>query len=212
MTTTRSTTALDTAVDATAAGSAAEGRVRPLHLAVIVASVRTERLGRTLADWAADRAAATGAEVDLIDLAEVDLPPDGLLQPGGGPPSPIADRIEAADGYLLVTPEYNHSYPASLKRAIDWHYREWMFKAATVVSYGAQGGWLATEHLRGVFAELHVVTTRRVVGLRAPWNDVEAGAFVPSHGVAKALDEALSELDWWAQTLRTARHQRPFQR
>lgn len=187
-------------------------RPRPLRIAVITASTRSERLGRTLTDWAVARAAATGADVDLLDLAECDLPADELLQPGGGFRSPIADRVELADGFLVVTPEYNHSYPASLKRMIDWHYGEWMFKAATVLSYGVQGGLLATEHLRGVFAELHVVTTRRVVGLRAPWNEVDAGAYVPPRGVNKALDEALHELAWWAQTLRTARHQRPFQR
>lgn len=184
----------------------------PLRLAVIVASLRAERLGRILADWAAGRTAGTGAEVDLIDVAEVDLPSDELLQPGGGPRSPIADRVARADGYVIVTPEYNHSYPAGLKRAIDWHYGEWMFKAATVLSYGAQGGLLATEHLRAVFAELHVVTTRRAVGLRAPWNDLDAGAFVPPHGVDKALDQALGELTWWAHTLRTARRDRPFDR
>ena len=74
-----------------------------------------------------------------------------------------------ADGFVIVTPGHNHSYPASLKRAIDWHYPEWQFRAATVISSGVQGGLLATEHLRGVFAELSVVTERRVVGLRAPW-------------------------------------------
>jgi NAD(P)H-dependent FMN reductase len=204
--------ATDPATPQPVAPGAAADRTAPLRLAVIAASIRTDRLGRTLSDWAAERASATGAEVDLIDLADCRLPADELLQPGGGPRSPIADRVERADGYLVVTPEYNHSYPASLKRAIDWHYREWMFKAATVLSYGAQGGLLATEHLRGVFAELHVVTTRRVVGLRAPWNDVDAGAYVTPPGVDEALDQALGELAWWAEMLRAARRDRPFHR
>jgi NAD(P)H-dependent FMN reductase len=184
----------------------------PLRIAVLVASVRDARLGRDVADWAAGRVAAAGGDVDLLDLAECDLPGDERLEPGGGPRSSIADRIEDADAYVVVTPEYNHSYPASLKRAIDWHYREWMFKAATVLPYGVQGGLLAAEHLRGVFAELHVVTTRRVVGLRAPWEDVDADGFTPASGVDKAFDEALSELHWWADVLHTARRDRPFQR
>ena len=185
-----------------------------LRVAVLAASVRGERQSRTLAEWAAARIAATGtaAEVDLIDLAEHRLPDDALLRPGGGPRSAIADRIERADAFVVITPEYNHSYPAGLKRAIDWHYGEWAFKAATVLSYGVQGGLLATEHLRGVFAELHVVITRRVVGLRAPWHDVSAGRYLPPPGVDEAFDAALSELGWWAQTLRTARRERPFQR
>ncbi len=187
-----------------------------LRGAVRAASVREECVGRPLAAWAAgraaDSAAAGGADVDLIDLAACELPADALLQPGGGPRSRIADRVERADGYLVVTPEYNHSYPASLKQAIDWHYAEWMFKAATVLSYGNQGGLLATEHLRGVFAELHVVTTRRTVGVRAPWNDLDGDRYVPPPGVEKALDEALGELGWWSDLLRTARRERPFRR
>jgi NAD(P)H-dependent FMN reductase len=184
----------------------------PARLALISASVRGERMGRVLADWAATRTAAAlpGSALDLIDLAECDLPDDGLLQPGGGRRSMIADRIEAADGYVIVTPEYNHSYPAGLKRAIDWHYREWMFKPATVLSYGVQGGLLAGEHLRGVFAELHVVTTRRTVGLATPWNDLGPAGYTPADDVGKAFDLALGELGWWAETLRTARRERPY--
>jgi NAD(P)H-dependent FMN reductase len=179
-------------------------------IAVIASSVRGERLGRVLADWAVTRVAATGAATDLIDLAECDLPDDALLRPGGGTRTVIADRIEAADGFVVVTPEYNHSYPAGLKRAIDWHYREWMFKPATMLTYGVQGGLLAGEHLRGVFAELYVVTTRRVVGLSAPWNQLTAEGYRPADDVAKAFDLALGELTWWSQTLATARRDRPY--
>lgn len=179
-------------------------------IAVIVASVRGERMGRVLADWAGTRVAAHLSPPVMIDLAECDLPDDELLQPGGGRPTGITDRIERADGYVIVTPEYNHSYPAGLKRAIDWHYREWMFKPATVLSYGVQGGLLATEHLRGVFAELHVVVTRRAVGVSTPWYDLGADGYAPPEGVAKAFDMALGELGWWAETLRAARRERPY--
>nr|AGU11302.1 NADPH-dependent FMN reductase [uncultured organism] len=183
-------------------------------IAILSASVRGERMGRVLADWATGRVAAQfdGAEPDLIDLADCELPDDELLQPGGGRPTPISGRIDRADGFVIVTPEYNHSYPAGLKRAIDWHYREWMFKPATVLSYGVQGGLLATEHLRGVLAELHMVTTRRVVGLSTPWYDLGSAGYTAPDGVAKAFDLALGELGWWAETLRTARRDRPYGR
>jgi NAD(P)H-dependent FMN reductase len=176
------------------------------HLTVITASVRGERMGRLLADWAAEQ---TGA-ADLIDLATCTLPDDEHLQPGGGRPTELTDRLDRADGFVIVTPEYNHSYPASLKRAIDWHYREWMFKAATVLSYGVQGGLLATEHLRGVFAELNVVVTRRVVGLTTPWYDLGPHGYTPPEGTAKAFALAADELTWWSQTLRTARQDNPY--
>ena len=182
--------------------------------AVIAASLRGERMGRVLADWAADRMATTlgGPTPDLIDLAGVTLPDDELLQPGGGQATELTVRIDGADGYVIVTPEYNHSYPAGLKRAIDWHYREWMFKPATVLSYGVQGGLLATEHLRGVLAELHVVTTRRTVGLSTPWYDLGPSGYTPPDSVGKAFDVALGELAWWTETLRTARRDRPYAR
>lgn len=179
------------------------------RLAVLVASLRDDRIGPVLADWATTRARESFA-VDVVDLAAHTLPDDRFLTPGGGASTTMSDTLDGADAFLVITPEYNHSYPAGLKRAIDWHYREWMFKPATVVSYGAQGGLLATEHLRGVLAELHVVTTRRVVGLRAPWQDVDPHGYTPPPGTDDALDGALRELSWWADTLRTARTERPF--
>ncbi len=181
----------------------------PLRYAVIAASVRKERLSRAIADWVGGRL-PEGADLDLIDLAEVELPDDELLQPGGGVDSEIASRIHAADAYVIVTPEYNHSYPASIKRAIDWHYDQWRLKPATMVSYGVQGGLLATEHLRAVFAELHVVTTRRVLGLRSPWTDVDDHGYRSDTATDAALDGALAELGWWAATLHDARRHRPF--
>ncbi|WP_193608718.1 NADPH-dependent FMN reductase [Nocardioides lijunqiniae] len=187
-----------------------------LRIAVIIASIRKDRMGDVIGTWVAaglSRSAALNGlsiHVDLIDLASVSLPSDDLLEPGGGPRSEIADLIGAADGYVLVTPEYNHSYPASLKRAIDWHYSEWMFKAAAVVPYGVQGGLLAAEHLRGVLAELNVVTTRRTVGLSSPWNDLGEEEFTPSPETDKALGDAMTELAWWAGVLSAARRDQPF--
>ena len=191
---------------------AADPPDEPLRLAVIAASVRDQRMGRPLAEWAAFRAAGGHTEIDLIDCAESDLPDDGAMRPGGSAATPVSARLAAADAFVFVTPEYNHSYPAGLKRLIDWHYREWMFKPATVLSYGVHGGLLATEHLRGVLAELHVVTTRRVVGLPRPWDHLTPAGFTPPDDVTGAFDAALHELTWWASLLRTARHERPYAR
>lgn len=181
-------------------------------IVIIGASVRDGRVGPRIVEWAADRARAHPGRpaVEVIDPASCELPVETALEPGGGPRTGVADLIDRADGFVLVTPEYNHSYPAPLKRLIDAHYAEWMFKAATVVSYGVQGGLLATEHLRGVLAELHVVTTRRVVGLRSPWQDLDDTGYRPDEGTDRAVDAALHELLWWAGTLHDARRDRPF--
>jgi NAD(P)H-dependent FMN reductase len=180
-----------------------------LSYAVIAASVRKDRVSRAVADWVA-RTALARRPVDQIDLADCPLPPDELLSPRARGRTEIAGRLDAADAFVVVTPEYNHSYPAALKRAIDWHYDEWAFKAVTVIPYGVQGGLLAAEHLRGVFAELSVVTTRRVVGIRDPHGYLGPTGFDPPTGLATAVRAAIDELDWWAATLRRARHERPF--
>ncbi|MFG1738194.1 NADPH-dependent FMN reductase [Micromonospora chalcea] len=182
------------------------------RIAVIASSLRDRRMSPTVAEWVvAALQQSSGVHVDLIDLAEITLPDDAQLSPGGGPKTEVADRIEAAEAFVFVTPEYNHSYPASLKRLIDWHYAAWMLKPATVVAYGVQGGYAAIEHLRGVLAELNMVTTRRCLGLAAPWEALDDGnRFSPADGTNKALTSALAELAWWTAVLTDARASRPF--
>ncbi|MEV4690008.1 NAD(P)H-dependent oxidoreductase [Micromonospora echinospora] len=182
------------------------------RIAVIASSLRDGRMSPTVAEWVvAALQQSSGVHVDLIDLAEITLPDDAQLSPGGGPKTEVADRIDAADAFVFVTPEYNHSYPASLKRLIDWHYVAWMLKPATVVAYGVQGGYAAIEHLRGVLAELNMVTTRRCLGLAAPWEALDDGnRFSPADGTNKALSSALAELAWWTAVLTDARANRPF--
>lgn len=186
--------------------------VGPARFAVITASVREERLGAQITDWvvAAVRA-IPGIDVDHIDLAHIALPDDRLLTPGGGSKTEVTHRIADADAYVIVTPEYNHSYPAALKRLIDWHYVEWMAKPATVVGYGVHGGHAAIEHLRGVLAELNVVTTRRCPSLRAPWQAVsDDGRYEPGGGEGRALTDALAQLRWWSDALAPARRTGTF--
>lgn len=182
------------------------------RIAVISSSIRDDRMSPSIADWVLTTLTeCDGIEVDLIDLAQIALPDDNLLSPGGGPATEVGERIEAADAFVFVTPEYNHSYPASLKRLIDWHYAQWKLKPAAIVAYGVHGGYSAIEHLRGVLAELNMVTTRRCLGLPAPWEAVDdAERFAPSEPVTTALNGALAELAWWADLLTDARAHRPF--
>ncbi|MGI5524106.1 NADPH-dependent FMN reductase [Micromonospora sp. CA-259024] len=146
----------------------------PPTVAVLVGSVRQPRMGRAIADWFVAHAARRGdLGLDLVDLAEVPLP-FADTPPGGNPASPISDRLAAADAFVVVTPEYNHSFPAALKNAIDWHHREWARKPVAFVSYGASsGGIRAVEQLRVVFAEVQAATTRSGVVLRAPWERLD---------------------------------------
>lgn len=185
----------------------------PLRVALIVASVRHERFAEAVTDWISRELTGPGVELDVLDLTRDDLPDDALLQPGGGgPETGLSAPLAAADAFVILTPEYNHSFPASLKRAIDWHYHEWMFKPAALVSYGSQsGGALATEQLRGVLAELHVVTTRTAVHLVSPWDELDVhGALSPRETLSRRLHGAARELSWWGHLLRQARRDHPF--
>ena len=175
-----------------------------LQIAVIIGSTREGRWGDRVARWFAGEARRRPELlVDVIDLAELDLP--GVLPMHHGPEvQAYAERIDRADGFVVVTPEYNHSYPASLKQAIDVLNAPWRRKPVAFVSYGGlSGGLRAVEHLRQVFAELHATTIRETVSLhRHPVLFDEAGELVDPAGPAAAAAVMLDDLVWWASALR----------
>ena len=190
----------------------------PVRVAVIVGSVREGRFGPVVADWLAGVAGDHGGfEVDVVDLAEPDLP---LVMPTfGATPSAavvaevakVTPRLEAADAFVVVTPEYNHSYPASLKNAIDWHRAEWTAKPVAFVSYGGiSGGLRAVEHLRAVFAELHAATIRETVSFHGAHTRFGADGVPKDDGAAVAAKAMLDQLGWWARALAEARAVRPY--
>ena len=191
----------------------------PLRLAVIVGSSRPSRRSRLVADWVTGQAQTHlegRAVVDMIDLAEIDLP---LLDE----PVPAAlgdyrhehtrrwsQTIAHYDGYVMVTPEYNHSMPAALKNAIDYLFAEWNDKAAGFVSYGLTGGARAVEHLRLTLAEVKVACVRSQVGLNL-FTDfdlpdmTQPGSLNPGEHHAPVLYRMLDEVCEWSAALRPLR-------
>ncbi|HKS43614.1 MAG TPA: NAD(P)H-dependent oxidoreductase [Amycolatopsis sp.] len=183
-----------------------------LNLAVIVGSTREGRFGPVVANWLAGQARQhDGMDVDVIDLAEARLP--GELSKAPTPEvTAVTERLEAADAFVVVTPEYNHSFPASLKTVIDWHYTEWQAKPVGFVSYGGlAGGLRAVEHLRVVFAELHAVTIRDTVSFHGVWGQFnDSGRLLNPDGPNAAAKTMLDQLAWWGFTLREARATHPY--
>jgi NAD(P)H-dependent FMN reductase len=177
----------------------------PVRIALIIGSVRWGRLAGALADWTAARVRQMpSVDLDVIDLADEDLPMHALTP--GGADSPISRRLHNADGFLLITPEYKHSFPAALKNAIDWHFAEWAYKPVAFVGYGASGGVRAIEQLRQVFPELRSTTIRDAVLLNRPWERFdEQGGYLAAEHEAAALEATMDELGWWARTLREGR-------
>ena len=184
----------------------------PLRLAIIVGSTREGRRGGHVGRWFADVARQRpDLDVDVIDLDGLDLPRRHPRERNAEVRA-FAARVDAADAFVIVTPEYNHSYPASLKQAIDLAKREWFAKPVGFVSYGGRaGGVLAVEHLRGVFAELHAVTMRDLVALQMIGRQLdEAGELTNPEGPEMAAKTMLDQLAWWARTLRDGRATRPY--
>ncbi|MFC7383614.1 NADPH-dependent FMN reductase [Sphaerisporangium rhizosphaerae] len=188
----------------------------PLRLAVIVGSTRKGRFGPTAAAWfAAQARKRRDLEVDLVDLAEARLP-DTLRDHDEALPDQVralGPRLGAADAFAVVTPEYNRSFPAPLKTAIDWFYDEWRAKPVTFVAYGRESGGLhATAHLREIFAELHAVAIRGAVSLPCYWEQYASDGTWPKATATcnTTVKTVLDELTWWAHALRDARTRRPF--
>jgi NAD(P)H-dependent FMN reductase len=187
---------------------------QPLRIVVIIGSTRQGRFGPTVASWfVGETAGRADLDVDVLDLAEAGQPErlGGFDQPPPEPVRAVAARLAAADGFVVVTPEYNHSYPAPLKTLIDWH-DGWRAKPVAFVSYGGMSGGLrAVEHLRAVFAEVHAVTVRDTVSFHGAWDRFGPDARpVDPAECAAAAKSMLDQLAWWAHTLREARTARPY--
>ncbi|POX41287.1 NADPH-dependent FMN reductase [Streptomyces sp. Ru73] len=180
-----------------------------LNLAVIVASTREGRFAPIVADWFTRHATARpDLGVDVLDLAEIQ--PYALR--GGPEAEAFAKRVDAADAFVVITPEYNHSFPAPLKHAIDLLHAEWQAKPVGFVSYGGiSGGLRAVEQLRLVFAELHATTVRETVSLPMAGQLFDAeGRLRAPEGPDRAADALLNQLTWWGHALRDARLARPY--
>jgi NAD(P)H-dependent FMN reductase len=185
-----------------------------LKLAVLIGSTRRGRFGPTVANWFEARAREHGGfEVDVIDLVDAALPHVliGYSDPTPEAVTALESRLAAADGFVVVTPEYNHSFPASLKTAIDWFREEWQAKPVAFVSYGGiSGGLRAVEHLRTVFAEMHATTIRETVSFHNAWSAFDHGADSATDGADAAAKKLLDQLAWWSHALRNHRTAHPY--
>ncbi|WP_335937001.1 NADPH-dependent FMN reductase [Streptomyces sp. PTD5-9] len=188
----------------------------PLKTAVVLASNREGRFAPVVADWFLSRTAERAdIATDLVDVADAGLPTALSYAPDADARARVAAvsaRLAEADAFVVVTPEYNHSYPAPLKNLIDWYRAEWQAKPVGFVSYGGvSGGLRAVEHLRQVFAELHAVGIRETVSFAyagALFDD--EGRLRDPAGCDAAAKSLLDQLVWWGRALRDARAARPY--
>ena len=181
----------------------------PLRLVLIIGSVREGRFAPVVAEWFLRRARADAAfEVDVIDLVDTPLPADLVVTDAV---REYRARLAAADAFVVVATEYNHGYSGTLKTALDSAKHEWRAKPVAFVSYGGlSGGQRATEQLRQVVAELHMVSIRETVSFHQAKKRFDADGEVSDGAAIDAADRMLRQLAWWGTALRTARAADPY--
>ncbi|WBB68423.1 NAD(P)H-dependent oxidoreductase [Micromonospora sp. WMMD812] len=182
------------------------------RIGIILGSTRPGRNGEAVARWVHDIATKrVDAEYELVDIKDFNLPHlDEMAPPSLGQYSQPhtlqwAEKIASYDGYVFVTPEYNHSTSGALKNAIDFLYAEWNNKAAGFVSYGSVGGTRAVEHLRLVMAELQVADVRAQVALSLFTDFENFSVFTPGAHQEGAVNTMLDQLAAWSGALATLR-------
>jgi len=186
----------------------------PPLIQIVVASTRDGRRGGRVAAWfVAIARAREDLRCELVDLLAWDLPwyRDAVVPPRGEYSDEAtirwAAKVAEADGYVFVSPEYNHGYPAALKNALDLLYAEWNHKPVTFVTYGGSaGGVRAAEQLVQVAVELKMAPLRPQVHIPMAgriFGRVGSGEVDRRH--VDAANVALRELAWWARALRAAR-------
>lgn len=193
---------------------------RALPLGIILASVREGRRGEPFARWihalVSERQDAAGK---LLDLKEWPLPHYALrdtpvVAEKGYAPGTLsrrwADEIASLDGFVIVTPEYNHGYPSSLKSALDHVYAPWNHKPVAFVSYGGgASGARSVEQLRLVAVELRMAPVRDEVNVRLVGYSADERGFPKDPWYAKKASAMLDDLVWWARVLRDGRERHP---
>jgi NAD(P)H-dependent FMN reductase len=187
---------------------------------VITGTTRQGRFSERVANWAMDRLAGRDDfDAELLDLRDHPLPFfEGMSPARTGRDYPrddvraFGEIIDRSDGFIVLTAEYNHGYPAVLKNAMDWTFVEWRRKPITFIGWGSVGGARAVEQLRQVAIEFEMAPLRHAVHVlpdimiaaRQPDAPADIELFA---GLNQRLDVLADDLAWWTSTLAAARAQ-----
>lgn len=179
-------------------------------LQIIIASTRPGRVGPSVAAWFHDRAVKAGTfDVELIDLAEVNLPMfDEPKHPRFGQyvhqhTKDWSDTISRGDAYVFVVPEYNYGFNAAIKNAIDYLNKEWQYKPLGFVSYGGvAAGTRAVQMLKQVVSALKMVPMADAVHIPFVQQFLDADRVLqPNEIMEDAATALLDELARWTSAI-----------
>jgi NAD(P)H-dependent FMN reductase len=180
---------------------------------VIIASIRDGRVGKPVGDWFEGVAREHGGfDVTVADLKEIDLP---LMTEPNHPrlkqytqPQTWAwsERVEAADAFAFVMPEYNYGTTAPLINALDYLVQEWAYKPVGLVSYGGvSGGLRAQQHLKPKLTALNMHPLKESVSVQFVAKHVEDGVFTPIESHVSSANDMLDSLQKWERALSAMR-------
>jgi NAD(P)H-dependent FMN reductase len=196
--------------------------MQDVKVKVIVGSTRQQRFSEKPARWIYEEIKKeAGVQAELLDLRDYPMPffesPESPSRGNGKYADPAiqkwADKINDADAFIIVTPEYNHGYPAVLKNALDVIFPEWNGKAVGFLSYGSAGGARSIEQLRQVVIELQMLPIRNAISvpvdiymkaMNAP-ADPELFAPLRKGPYGDPVAKFFSQLIWSAKALKVAR-------
>lgn len=183
-----------------------------IKIAVIVGSTRPGRKAEAVARWVLEIAKLRNdAMYDLVDIQDFNLPlldepvPPSMGQYSKPHTKTWAAKIDSYDGFVFVTPEYNHGISGALKNAIDFLFKEWNNKAAGFVGYGSAGGVRAVESLRLVMGEVMIATVRAQVMLSLFTDFENYTTFKPAAHHDKNVGDLLDQLVAWSAALQSVR-------
>jgi NAD(P)H-dependent FMN reductase len=183
-----------------------------IKIGIIIGSTRPGRVGESVSSWVLQVAQERkDAEFELVDIQDFNLPlldepfPASMEQYTKPHTKTWAAKIDSFDGYIFVTPEYNHATSGALKNAIDFLYREWNNKAAGFVGYGGLGGTRAVESLRLIVGELEIADVRSQVALSLKTDFENFSVFKPAAHQAESVNKMLDQTIAWSGALKNLR-------
>ncbi len=192
-------------------------QVGGLNIKIILGSTRSNRFSEYSGQWIFDVIRKRNdIEAEVLDLRDYEMPFFNEPVSPGYKKNPYAHEVVArwtqkiaeADGFVIVTPEYNHGAPGVLKNALDYVYQEWNNKPVAFVAYGSVGGSRAVEQLRQVSIELQMAPIRNAVHIPAHWTLLDEKGALKSNAFDPYVQSAegmVDQLAWWVRALKTAR-------
>src|SRR5918912_3906675 len=180
-------------------------------IALIVGSVRRDRQGIKVARWMEEKLKDRNHVVFFIDPLELNLPLlDRMYKEMESPSEKLRDlrvKIKDAEGYLAVTPEYNHSTSAAMKNTLDYFLEEYYFKPSAIVPYsaGGFGGVNAAQQMRLIFAELGAPSIPTSLAISRVHEAFDENGKLINEKFERRVTQFLEEFEWYIDALKNQR-------